>query len=108
VFAQCLGEFISKHDLAKGSYSVVGINEGERSAVALRVRARVCLATRERENGRRVVSAFTSHFTRAQCPPFIPSQITGPSEQPEFQQEDSASGKFAFTASEGGSHKVRA
>jgi hypothetical protein len=56
---------------------------------------------------RRVGLHLTLH-ARAQCPPFIPSQITGPSEQPEFQQEDSASGKFAFTASEGGSHKVRA
>ncbi len=33
-------------------------------------------------------------------------QITGPNNEKEFSQNDAASGKYAFTASEAGAHKV--
>lgn len=33
-------------------------------------------------------------------------QITGPANEKEFSQVDAVSGKFAFTASDAGAHKV--
>jgi hypothetical protein len=33
-------------------------------------------------------------------------RVTGPGKETEFSQTDAASGKFAFTASDGGSHAV--
>jgi hypothetical protein len=92
VFAQCLGEFISKHDLAKGSYSVVGINEGERSAVALRVRARVSRHTRTRKWASRVVRP-SPHTSRAHnVPPLFRRRSRGRRSSPSSSRRTPPAG----------------
>ena len=92
--SRCLQEILSKHDLVKGSYALLGEPvEGERSGFTVKARPPW---PSPRPAPRPPL------LTRARRAP----QVTGPSDVIEFSQADTAGSKFSFTASSGGSHSV--
>jgi hypothetical protein len=118
---QCIGEVMGKHEVAKGGYSIEGVAEGTQSLFAVTVRAvrGACSVARSPCAAGAVQRAPDSSCSpllprvadcataRAPSSSFVPAtQITGPAMEKEFSQTDAASGKFAFTASDAGAHKV--
>ena len=95
---------MSKHDVAKGSFKVQGVDAGAASGVTVKVRMRELEGALD--SGRGVcrpalacrLSVYSSHAT--------PAQITGPNGDAEFDKADAAEGRFAFTAADGGEHSV--
>jgi hypothetical protein len=39
LFLQCIGEIMTKHEVAKGSYKVLGVVEGNPTGIELKVRS---------------------------------------------------------------------
>ena len=99
---RCLHEILSKHDLVKAAYKLeprAGAPEGARVSFEARVRARGARA-RDRPQPPRTHTRTPPH------PCIACAQVTGPDGKTEFREADQVTGKFSFTADDGGSHSV--